>query len=80
MDIETLRTFFMWCTVINGSLLSLWTVMFLAAPELVYRTQRKFFPIPREVFHVVMYSFLGLFKVLFLFFNLVPFIALLIIS
>ena len=76
MDIETLRSFFMWCTLINGGLLMLWTVMFLAAPDLVYRTQRKFFPISKEVFNVVMYSFLGLFKILFLIFNLVPFIAL----
>ena len=80
MDIETLRSFFMWCTLINGGLLMLWTVMFLAAPDLVYRTQRKFFPISKEVFNVVMYSFLGLFKILFLIFNLVPFIALSIVG
>jgi hypothetical protein len=70
----------MWCTLINGGLLILWTVMFLAAPDLVYRTQHKFVPISKDVFNVAMYSFLGLFKVLFLFFNLVPFIALSIIG
>ncbi len=80
MDIQTLTAFFMWCTIINGALLLLWTTFMMAAPELVYRTQSKFFPIPRETFNVVMYGFLGLFKVGFIFLNLVPFIALLIIG
>ena len=78
MDIQTLTTFFMWCTIINGSLLVLWTSMYILAPDLVYRTQRKWFPIPRETFNVVMYSFLGLFKIVFLVFNVVPYVALLI--
>lgn len=80
MDIQTLTTFFMGCTVIDGALLVLWTVMFLFAPDLVYRTQKRWFPIPRETFDVVMYCFLGLFKILFLVFNLVPYLALLIVG
>ena len=80
MDVQTLTTFFMWCTIINTGLLLLWTVFFAFAPDLVYRTQSKWFPIPRETFHVVMYSFLGLFKVVFLVFNVVPYVALLIVA
>ena len=80
MDIQTLTTFFMWCTIINGSLLVLWFTMFIFAPDLVYRTQCKWFPIPRETFNVVMYSFLGLFKIVFLVFNVVPYVALLIVG
>jgi len=80
MDIQTLTDFFMWCTVLNGGLLVLWTMAFLVAPDLVYRTQSRWFPIPRETFNVVMYSFLGLFKVLFLVFNAVPFLVLLILA
>ncbi len=80
MDIETLTKFFMWCTIINGGLLVLWTLMCIIAPDLVYRTQKKWFPIPRETFNVVIYSFLGLFKIGFLFFNVVPYVALLIIG
>ncbi|OAD19295.1 conserved hypothetical protein, membrane [Candidatus Thiomargarita nelsonii] len=80
MDIQTLQTFFMWCTIINGSLLVFWTLMVLFASDLVYRTQSKWFPISREVFNVVIYSFLGLFKIIFLVFNAVPYIALLIIG
>ena len=80
MDIQTLTTFFMWCTIMNGALLVLWSTMFLLAPDLVYRTQSKWFPIPRETFDVVMYSFLGLFKIVWLVFNVVPYVALLIVG
>ncbi len=37
-------------------------------------------PIPREIFDVVIYAFLGLFKIVFLVFNAVPYLALLIVG
>ena len=80
MAIQTLTTFFMWCTIINGALLALWITMCIVAPDLVYRTQKIWFPISRETFDVVMYSFLGFFKIVFLIFNLVPYLALLIVG
>ncbi len=80
MDFQTLTEFFMWCTITNGALLALWAIMFILAPELVYRTQSKWFPIPRETYNLVMYSFLGLFKIFFLVFNVVPYVALRIIG
>ncbi len=79
MDIQTLASFFMWCAVMNGSLLILWTIVLIVAPDFVYRTQSKWFPISRETFNVVIYSFLGLFKIVFLVFNVVPYVVLLII-
>ena len=80
MFFQTLTTFFMWCTILNGGLLILWTLMCMLAPNLVYRTQSKWFPIPRETFNVVIYAFLGLFKIVFLIFNVVPYVTLLIIG
>lgn len=80
MTIQFLTSFFMWCTIINGGLLLLWTLFCSFAPDLVYRTQRTLFPIPRETYDVVIYSFLGLFKIVFLVFHLVPYITLLIIG
>ena len=80
MDIQTLTTFFMWCTIINGALLLYSSTMFILAPNVVYRIQSKWFPIPRETFNVVYYSFLGLFKIVFLVFNVVPYVALLIVG
>ena len=80
MDIQILTGFFMWCTIINGGMLALWTIMLILAPDLVYQTQSKWFPISRETFNVVIYAFLGLFKIIFLVFNVVPYIALRIIG
>jgi hypothetical protein len=80
MDIQILTTFFMWCTIINGGIFTLWVVLFMSAPNLVYRTQSIWFPIPQETFNVFFYSFLGLFKIVYLVFNVVPYIVLLIIG
>ena len=80
MDIQTLTTFFMWCTIINGALFVLSATICMLAPGFVYSMQSKLFPLPRETYDLAMYSFLGLFKVLFLIFNVTPFVALLIIS
>ena len=80
MDLQTLTTFFMWCTIINGGLFILWGTFCMFAPDLVYRMQSKWFPMPRETFNVVIYSFLGLFKIVVLVFNLVPYVALLIVG
>lgn len=80
MNIQTLTTFFMWCTIINGGILILWTMFFAFAPDFVYRIQSKWFPIPRETYNVVIYSILGLFKIVFLVFNVVPYVSLLIIG
>lgn len=55
--------------------------MLLAAiPDCVYRTQNRWFPLPRETFNVLIYSLLGLFKIFFLVFNLVPYLALVIVA
>lgn len=80
MTIQTLTSFFMWCTIINGGILLLWTSIFMLMPDLVYRLQSRWFPISRDNFNIIFYSFLGLFKLMFLVFNVTPFIALLIIS
>ncbi len=80
MDIQTLTAFFMWCTILNGALLTLWVAMFMLAPDFVYRTQSRWFPVPRETFDLTFYAFLGLFKIIFLVFNVTPYVALLIVG
>lgn len=80
MDMQKVTTFFMWCTIINGALFILWATISILAQDLVYRMHSKWFPLPRETFNVVMYSFLGLFKIVFLVFNVVPYVALVIVG
>jgi hypothetical protein len=80
MDIQTLTSFFMWCTVLNVGLLIIWSLIFFAAPDFVYRTQSRWFSISREHFDLAFYGFLGLYKALFIIFFFIPWIALLIID
>jgi len=80
MDIETLRAFFLWCTIINGGLLVLSAVICAFAGDWVYRMHGRWFPMPREAFNVAIYSFIGLFKIFVLTLNLAPYVALLIVG
>jgi len=80
MDIHTLTSFFMWCTIINFGFLLFLALVFMLAPNLTYKIQSRFIPISRETFNIVFYSFIGLFKVVVLVFNVVPWIVLLIIG
>ena len=76
MGVETLKTFFMWCAIMNVGLLLLWTFLCVFAMDLIYRVQSRWFPMPRDLFTVLMYSFLGAFKILVLAFNVIPYLAL----
>ena len=80
MGIQTLTTFFMWCTIINFGFLLFLVLIFMLAPDLTYKIQSRFIPISRETFNTVFYSFIGFFKVVVLVFNVVPWIVLLIIG
>ena len=80
MNIEMLTDFFMWCTIINIGLMLPSSVMLILLGDFVYRIHTKWFPMPRETFNVVLYSFLGFYKVLIFVFNIVPWLALLIIK
>jgi hypothetical protein len=80
MDIETIRAFFMWCTIINGSLFILSFMMTAYAGDWVYRISSVWYRIPRDMFNVVIYCFIGLFKLFVIVFNVVPYLTLLIIG
>jgi len=79
MNIQELTHFFMWCTIINGSVLLFWSALAVIAPETIYRVQSKWFPIPRPTFTVLLFAAIGVFKMLVIVFNAVPFLALLLI-
>ena len=80
MDIQFWTEFFLWCTIINVGLLIFIAFWQLMAPGLLYKTQSLFFPMEKEKFTYVFYLFLGIYKALFLVFNLVPLIVLLIMG
>lgn len=80
MDIATVRTFFMWCTILNGVLLLLSFAICTSAGDWIYRMHTRWFPMPRNAFNVAIYSFLGLYKIFFWVFSAVPYIALLLMG
>lgn len=80
MDIQTLTAFFMWCTILNAALLLVSSLIGFCVKNWAYSIHSKFFGISREAFNLAMYSFLGLYKLLFFMFCLIPYIALLIIA
>ncbi len=80
MDIDSIRAFFMWCTILNFALLSLSSLICICAGDWAYQIHSKLFSISRETFNVAIYSFLGLYKVLVFVFNLIPYVALLIVG
>lgn len=79
MPLETLRGFFLWCTIINYCLLLLWTALFFFAPSW-RQMQRRWFKISDETFDALHLGGMGLFKLGIVLFNLVPYIALLIVG
>ena len=80
MDILTLRDFFMWCTIINGGLLIVSFLICGYAGDWVYKMHTRWFKFPRQSFNTVIYCFLGSMKIFVIMFNLVPYIALVVIN
>jgi len=80
MTADQLRAFFMWCAIINFGFLLLWWVMFALAADWIYRMHGRWFPMPREEFNVAHYRGMMYFKIAVFLFNLVPYVALLIVG
>ncbi|MBN1548035.1 MAG: hypothetical protein JW902_15395 [Syntrophaceae bacterium] len=80
MDIEILRAFFGWCTIINGGLLIFAFLICATAGDWVYRMHSRWFRIPRETLDRTLYCFLGAMKIIVITLNLVPYVVLVIIG
>ncbi len=80
MELETIRAFFAWCSVINMGLLLWWAILLLLAHDWTYRLHSKWFEIPVEKFDAIHYAGMVIFKLGVFMFNLVPYFALRIIG
>lgn len=78
MNHQTLTKWFMWCTIINGIILTLISLLFFFGGDTLYQVHHIFMPLPRETYNLVMYGFIGLYKILWYLFNLTPWLGLLI--
>ena len=80
MDLEAIRAFFAWCSVINIALLAWWAIFLFFAHDWTYRMHSKWFKISAERFDAIHYGAMAAFKLGVFMFNLVPYFALRIIG
>lgn len=80
MNMKKLKTFFMWCVIINGILLVFSFAFCILLPDLIYNIHGKLFNIDNETLNVLIHLVLGIFKVFWLIFNVTPYVALIILE
>ena len=80
MDLQTLKQFFLWTTILNGGILLLSSFICMGLMDFAYKMNHKCFGISRDSFNTMAFSFIAFYKVIVLTFNVVPYLALLTIA
>jgi hypothetical protein len=80
MTIEMIRNWLGVCGLINIGVLMMWFVMMIFAHDWIYKMHTKWFKMSVESFDAMHYGGMGLFKLLIFVFNIVPWLALLIVA
>ena len=80
MTIEVVRGVLAWSAVINLGLLLWWFLFFSLAHDWTYRLHGKWFKLTTEQFDALHYGGMAVFKLGILLFNLVPYLALRIVT
>ena len=80
MNIEQLSEFFKWMTIINIGLLLFSTFATVVLKSLMVNIHTRMFDVSETQMSVAIYAYLGMFKVLIIVFNIVPYCALLMIN
>lgn len=80
MNLETARSFLLWCSILNYAMLGLWSLLAGLRPAWWYGFVAKLLPISRENFDLFNYGGLMFYKVSIFLLNIVPLIALYIIK
>jgi hypothetical protein len=80
MTIDIARELLGWCSVINVGLLSLWFLFFILSHYFMFRLHGKIFYMSGEKFVFINYAGMAIFKINILIFNVVPYLALLIVT
>ena len=80
MTLEQITDLFKWMTIINIGILVLSSVLIMVLRNVMCKMHGKMFGIKEDSVAVVAYGYLGMFKVLVIVFNLVPYISLVLIG
>lgn len=76
MNIEAAKDIFFWWIALNYGVLLLWFGVFVYAHDWTYQLHSSWFRISEERFDMLMYLGMMIYKLLILFFIVVPYIAL----
>jgi len=79
MDIETARNALLWCTVINYGFLIFWVVLYALARTSLHRLWGCWFRLTTEQFDALNFGGMMIYKLGIFLFNLVPYVALIIV-
>jgi hypothetical protein len=80
MTLETIRAFLGWCALINYAVLVIWFLVFLFAHDWMRKLHTRWFRLPAAHFDAMHYAGMGLYKLGIFLFNLVPYVALVIVG
>mgnify|MGYP003685891897 CR=1 len=80
MTISDYTEFFKWWVIFGGALYIFTAIAVIFIPNFIYKIQSRMFDIKEETFRTVLYSYIAIFKLLYLLFVLTPYLALLMIA
>jgi len=75
-NIDMMISFFGWCAVLNIALLSFSTLLFLFLKEQISTIHSRLFGVTQARLRLLYIQFLGYYKLAIIMFNLIPYIAL----
>ncbi len=76
MNIESIREFLGWCTVINVGIFAVTIIKVLAIGNWASKIHAKMFGIDEESVRQMYFQILSMYKIAFIILNLVPYLAL----
>jgi hypothetical protein len=80
MTVDMIHGVLGWCSIINIVILLIWFAMITLAHDKVYKLHSKWFNISKEKFDEIHYAGMAFFKMSVFVLNVVPYIALSIIT
>lgn len=80
MTIETARSFFLWCSILNYGILVLWVLVATLGRGSLIKLRARLFRVSEAQFDVINVCGITLYKMLIFLFNIVPCIALYLIK
>lgn len=80
MNMDQLTEYFKWMMIINIAFLFLSTFSVMGLKSLMFKMHTKMFGVTEEQVSMIAYGYLAMYKVLVIVFNIVPYVALLILK